>query len=153
MDWRDDGIVLSTRKLGENSVRLSVLTRDYGRHAGLVRGGRSKAMRPILQPGNRIRAVWRARLESHLGGFAVEAEDLSAGVLMEDPLALSGLNAACAMASTTTAALAARRPLARTFCGARQGGSWRRPAAFEGACDVLTGDHSCPPSARRGASW
>jgi DNA repair protein RecO (recombination protein O) len=43
--------------------------------------------------------VWRARLESHLGGFQVEGEDLSAGVVMDDPLALSGLNAACAMAS------------------------------------------------------
>jgi DNA repair protein RecO (recombination protein O) len=56
-------------------------------------------MRPVLQPGNRVRAVWRARLEEHLGNFQIEADQLSAGQLMEDPLALSGLNAACAMAS------------------------------------------------------
>jgi len=88
------------RPHGETSAVVEILTADHGRHAGLVRGGRSRSLRPVLQPGNRVRAVWRARLEDHLGGFQVEAEDLSAGVLMEDPLALSGLNAACAMAST-----------------------------------------------------
>ena len=98
MEWTASGRIVAVRPHGETSAVIEVLTAEHGRHAGLVRGGRSKAMRPILQPGNRIRAVWRARLESHLGGFAVEAEDLSAGVLMEDPLALSGLNAACAMA-------------------------------------------------------
>ncbi|WP_296999595.1 DNA repair protein RecO, partial [Thalassospira sp. UBA848] len=67
MDWRDDGIVLSTRKLGESSVRLSVLTRDYGRHAGLVRGATSKSMRGTLEPGNEIRVGWSARLAEHLG--------------------------------------------------------------------------------------
>lgn len=99
MEWTASGRIVAVRPHGETSAVIEVLTAEHGRHAGLVRGGRSKAMRPILQPGNRVRAVWRARLESHLGGFAVEAEDLSAGVLMEDPLALSGLNAACAMAS------------------------------------------------------
>ena len=88
------------RPHGETSAVVEILTGEHGRHAGLVRGGRSRSLRPVLQPGNRVRAVWRARLEDHLGGFQVEAEDLSAGVLMEDPLALSGLNAACAMAST-----------------------------------------------------
>lgn len=99
MEWTASGRIVAVRPHGETSAVIEVLTAEHGRHAGLVRGGRSRAMRPILQPGNRVRAVWRARLESHLGGFQVEAEDLSAGVVMDDPLALSGLNAACAMAS------------------------------------------------------
>ncbi|WP_273146916.1 DNA repair protein RecO [Oceanicaulis alexandrii] len=99
MEWTASGRIVAVRPHGETSAVIEVLTAEHGRHAGLVRGGRSRAMRPILQPGNRVRAVWRARLESHLGGFQVEGEDLSAGVVMDDPLALSGLNAACAMAS------------------------------------------------------
>jgi len=99
MEWTASGRIVAVRTHGETSAVVELLTRDHGRHAGLVRGGRSRAMRPVLQPGNRVRAVWRARLEDHLGHFQVEAENLDAGVLMEDPLALSGLNAACTMAS------------------------------------------------------
>ena len=36
-------------------------------------------MRPVLQPGNSLRAVWRARLDEHLGTFAVEGLQLRAG--------------------------------------------------------------------------
>lgn len=99
MEWTDEGRIIAVRPHGETSAVVEVLTAANGRHAGLVRGGRSRTMRPVLQPGNRVRAVWRARLEEHLGNFQIEADQLSAGHLMEDPLALSGLNAACAMAS------------------------------------------------------
>ena len=99
MDWTGSGRILAVRSHGETSAVVEILTAEHGRHAGLVRGGRSRSMRPVLQPGNRVSAHWRARLEDHLGHFQVEAEDLSAGRVMEDPLALSGLNAACAMAS------------------------------------------------------
>jgi len=99
MEWIASGRIVAVRSHGETGAIIEVLTAEHGRHAGLVRGGRSRTMRPILQPGNRVRAVWCARLESHLGSFQIEGEDLSAGMLMEYPLALSGLNAACAMAS------------------------------------------------------
>lgn len=99
MEWVGSGRILAVRPHGETSAVVELLTAEHGRRAGLVRGGRSKAMRAVLQPGNRVRAQWRARLEDHLGGLQVEAEELAAGVLMEDPLALAGLNAACAMAS------------------------------------------------------
>lgn len=99
MEWTDEGRIVAVRPHGETSAVVEILTGANGRHAGLVRGGRSRTMRPVLQPGNRVRAVWRARLEDHLGNFQIEPVQLSTGALMEDPLALSGLNAACAMAS------------------------------------------------------
>ena len=98
MEWTDTGRIIAVRNYGETSAIVELLTPEHGRHPGLVRGGRSKAMRPILQPGNAVRAVWRARLDEHLGNYALEADSLDAGALMDDPLALSGLNAACAMA-------------------------------------------------------
>ena len=98
MEWTDSGIVLAVRPHGETSAIIEVLTPGQGRHAGLVRGARSRSLRPILQPGNEIRVAWRARLADHLGQFQVEPDSVSAGVVMEDRTALAGLNAACAMA-------------------------------------------------------
>ncbi|MGV1015239.1 MAG: DNA repair protein RecO, partial [Methyloceanibacter sp.] len=72
MDWSDEGIFLSAKPLGEANAVAELLTLAHGRHLGLVRGGRSRRIRPLLQPGNLIRVTWRARLSEHLGGFNVE---------------------------------------------------------------------------------
>src|SRR4051812_42826417 len=73
MEWTDDGIVLGTRRHGETSAIVEVMTRDHGRHLGLVRGGGGSRLRPMLQPGNTVRVTWRARLDEHLGHYQVEA--------------------------------------------------------------------------------
>ena len=54
MEWSDDAIVLSSRAHGETGAILELLTRDHGRHAGLVRGGASRRVKPTLQPGNGV---------------------------------------------------------------------------------------------------
>lgn len=97
MEWADEGIVLGVRRLGESSVILEVMTRAHGRHAGVVRGGRSARMRPMLQPGNSVSLVWRARIEEQLGMYAVEAGQLRAARYMESALALNLLGAAVAL--------------------------------------------------------
>ncbi len=79
MEWSDEAIVLGTRRHGEANVILEVLTRAHGRHLGLVRGGAGTRLRPILQPGNSASVTWRARLDEHLGHFAVEGLRLRAG--------------------------------------------------------------------------
>jgi DNA repair protein RecO (recombination protein O) len=92
MEWTASGRIIAVRPHGETSAVIEVLTAEHGRHAGLVRGGRS---RPCGRSCNRETACGPSGapgLRSHLGGFQVEAEDLSAGVVMDDPLALSGLN-------------------------------------------------------------
>src|SRR2546427_11808755 len=60
MEWTDEGIVLGVRRHGESSAIVELLTREHGRHLGLVRGGAGKRMRPLLQPGNSVTTVWRA---------------------------------------------------------------------------------------------
>ena len=72
MEWTDEGIVLGARRHGEANAIVEVMTREHGRHLGLVRGGMGSKLRPVLQPGNRIRTVWRARLDEHLGHYTVE---------------------------------------------------------------------------------
>jgi len=88
MEWTDRGIIIGLRKHGETSVILEVMSQNHGRHLGLVRGGRSKRYRPILQIGNGVDLVWRARLEEQLGMFQVEAENLRASELMQQGHAL-----------------------------------------------------------------
>ena len=105
MDWTDDGIVLSARKHGETSSIVTLLTRDHGRHLGLVRGGAGKKAQAVLQPGNRVEARWRARLAEHLGTFNCELTEAFTAALLKDPLKLAGLSAACAI---TEGALAER---------------------------------------------
>jgi DNA repair protein RecO (recombination protein O) len=101
MEWTDQGIVLSARRHGESAAILSLLTEGHGRHAGLVRGGAGRRLRGTLQPGNLVTVVWRARLEEHLGSFAVELlRNPSAGWL-DDPARLAALSAACAIADQT----------------------------------------------------
>ncbi|GLK80626.1 DNA repair protein RecO [Methylopila turkensis] len=91
MQWTDDGLILGVRRHGETSVVLELFTRAHGRHLGLVRGGRSRRLRATLQPGNSVRATWRARLDDHLGAFAVEPLVGRAGRLMERADALHGV--------------------------------------------------------------
>ena len=72
MEWTDEGIVLGSRRHGEANAILEVMTRTHGRHLGLVRGGGGSRLRPVLQPGNTVSVVWRARLDEHLGHYTVE---------------------------------------------------------------------------------
>lgn len=91
MEWRDEGVILSVRRHGETSAIAEILTAQHGRAMGLVRGGRSKQQRPVLQAGNVVQCVWRARLEEQLGTFTLEPLDLRAGAIMEEPFRLAGL--------------------------------------------------------------
>lgn len=99
MEWRDQGILLSTRRHGETSAIIEVFTPGQGRHAGVVRGGTSRKIAPILQPGAQLDVTWRARLEDHIGSFTVEPVRSRAAVALADRLALSGLNAVTALLS------------------------------------------------------
>jgi DNA repair protein RecO (recombination protein O) len=98
MEWTDDGIVLGVRRHGESSAIVELLTREHGRHLGLVRGGASMRMRPLLQPGNGVRAVWRARLDEHLGTYAIEGMRLRAATLLTVSHAAYGVTHLAALA-------------------------------------------------------
>ena len=92
MEWSDEAIVLGTRRHGENNLIVETITRERGRHLGLVRGGASPRLRPALQPGNTVRAVWRARLEDHLGNFTIETMISRAAWLMDSEVGLHGIS-------------------------------------------------------------
>jgi DNA repair protein RecO (recombination protein O) len=92
MQWTDEGIVLGVRRHGEANAILELMTRAHGRHLGLVRGGAGSRIRPVLQPGNTVGATWRARLDEHLGHYAVEGLELRAANFLSASHALFGLS-------------------------------------------------------------
>jgi DNA repair protein RecO (recombination protein O) len=112
IEWTDEGIVLSARRHGESAAIVALLTREHGRHLGLVPGGAGRRARGLYEPGNRLRAVWRARLPEHLGHYACELLESRAADLLEDGARLAALSAATAVVD---AALPEREPHARLF--------------------------------------
>ena len=99
MDWRDHGILLTSRRHGETAAIIEVFTQGHGRHAGVVRGGASRKIAPVLQPGTQLDVHWRARLEEHIGTFQVEPLRSRAAAAFSGRLALSGLNTVVALLS------------------------------------------------------
>jgi DNA repair protein RecO (recombination protein O) len=97
MNWAEQGFVISARPHGETSAVLELFTRAHGRYLGLVRGGRGRRMRPVLQTGNFLEAQWRARLAEHLGTFSVEPVEMNAARMIDDPLRLAGLTTLAAL--------------------------------------------------------
>ena len=99
MEWRDEGILLSVRRHGESAAIAEVFTPGHGRHVGVVRGGGSRRIAPVLQPGAQLDITWKARLEEHMGAFTVEPVRSRAGVIIGDRMALAGLNTVTALLS------------------------------------------------------
>ena len=91
MEWRDKGILLATRPFGETSLIIDVFTPDHGKSSGVVRGGQSKKLKPILQIGAQLDLTWKARLEEHLGSFQVELIRSRTANVMNDRLLLAGM--------------------------------------------------------------
>ncbi len=97
MDWRDEGILIAARRHGESAAIIEVLTRDHGRHSGVVRGGAGRRMTPVLQPGARLMVEWSARLEEHIGVFRVDPIGSWTAAIMGDRAALATLGAVTAL--------------------------------------------------------
>lgn len=127
MEWRDEAIVLAARPFGENSKIVELLGKDVGRAAGLVRGARSKSMRALIQPGNRVAASWRGRLDDQLGTLSLEMVEARAGLVMETAWGAFGLQSLAAL----LAFLPERDPHPRLFA----------------AADALTGAFALPAAA------
>jgi DNA repair protein RecO (recombination protein O) len=97
MHWTDEGIIISVRPHGETAAVAEIFTRAHGRHLGLVHGGRSRKLRPVLQIGNHVDATWKARLSEQLGHISLELRRGYAAAAMDEADALAGLTALAAM--------------------------------------------------------
>ena len=114
VEWQAPAVVLDLRPHGEGGAVVTVLTEAHGRHAGLVKGGGSRAQAGLWLPGNLIEARWVARLSDQLGSLSGELVHPAAALAMDEPLALALLSSACAIAAD---ALPERESVPRAFAG------------------------------------
>jgi DNA repair protein RecO (recombination protein O) len=112
MEWQAPAVVLDVRPHGEGGAVVTLMTEAHGRHAGLAKGGASRAQSGLWLPGNLIEARWTARLPEQLGALSGEMVHPAAALAMEEPLALALLSSACAIAAE---ALPEREPHPRAF--------------------------------------
>lgn len=101
IDWQDTGIILSVRGHGENGGIASILTQNHGRAAGYVYGATSTKSRGLLEPGNIVHVKWQAKASGQLGTFTLELEKSHAADVLDDPIKLTALQSACALADKT----------------------------------------------------
>jgi DNA repair protein RecO (recombination protein O) len=104
-------IICAVRPHGEHGAIVKALTPEDGLQPGYVRGGRSRRLRPVLVPGNVVRAEYRARTEEQLAQLAVELID-SRAPLLSEPLAAAAIDWATALTAT---ALPEGQPYPRLF--------------------------------------
>ena len=114
MEWLDESIVLSSRPHGENAAVVNLITPTQGRHAGLVPGGQGRSAQPTLQPGNRVKAKWRARLPEQLGNYTLDLVTSHAAPWLDNHEILSIIASACAV---TEASLPERQPMPGVYAG------------------------------------
>jgi DNA repair protein RecO (recombination protein O) len=93
-------IVLAIRPHGEHGAIVRALTPADGVQAGYVRGGRSRRMRPVLQPANTILGEWRGRTADQLPALTVELVHSLAG-LHGEPLPAAALEWLTAVTAAT----------------------------------------------------
>ena len=98
MHLRAAAIVVAVRQHGEHGAIVRALTREDGVRPGYVRGGRSRAMRPVLQAANVIQGEWRARTGEQLAALTVELIH-SRATLHGEPLAAAALEWTTALAA------------------------------------------------------
>jgi len=96
MEFSDDAIVLGGRGHGETGAIVHVLTNAHGVYAAHIAGGASRRLKAALQPGARVVFTYRARHADQLGSATLEIDGPTPDVL-DDPLALIGLQCACTM--------------------------------------------------------
>jgi DNA repair protein RecO (recombination protein O) len=114
MEWQEPAAVLEITRYGEGDALVTLLAAEHGLWRGLVKGGAARGRSATWQTGNLITARWTARQAENLGQFTGEMAYPGAALAMDDPLKLSILNAACALAA---GALPEREPHPALFSG------------------------------------
>jgi len=69
MKFNDEGIIISQKKYGENSLIVKIFSHHHGIYSGFVKSVRSSKDKVIFQIGNLVSFEFRCRIEDNLGSF------------------------------------------------------------------------------------
>lgn len=95
MQWKDQGIIIELKRLGEDKIIVTLLTKAHGRHLGVTR--LSKKAEQVFHLGNLCEVTWQARLPEHLGTWRLENIHSTFAMIFQNPLRLEALNTACSL--------------------------------------------------------
>lgn len=70
MRWKDEGIIIATKKYGDKNLILSLFTKNHGKRRGLIRLTNSNNLK--FQVSNLLDVEWSAKLPENLGFFKCE---------------------------------------------------------------------------------
>jgi DNA repair protein RecO (recombination protein O) len=116
MDLRTPAIVCAARTHGETGVIVRLLSEDHGLVAAYVAGGRGRALRPVLLPGNLVDAELRARAGSQMPSARVELV-ASRGPWLTEPLPAAAITWATTLSAATLPERQAFPPLYQALAG------------------------------------
>lgn len=103
---RTPAILCAARPHGEIGVIARLMTPAHGLTTAYVSGGRGRALRPVLIPGNGLDCELRARIEGQMPGARIELTHSRAPFLAE-PLPAAAIGWICVL---TASALPERQP-------------------------------------------
>ena len=136
MNLSAPAILVAARPHGETAVIARVMTDEHGLVAAYVAGGRGRALRPVVIPGNLVAVELRAKSDSQLPFARLELVESRAPWLAE-PLPAAAIGWATAL---TAAALPERHAyprlynaldaLLRAVCHAGSARDWVRAVAL-----------------------
>lgn len=90
MEWRDEGLILGHKRMGEDRQIVSIFTRNHGRCGGLARHAA-----PV---GALVSLTWHARLEDQLGAWRFdEVSTMHLASVLGSSRALQGMTLLCAL--------------------------------------------------------
>lgn len=95
-----EALICAVRTHGETGAVVRALTAEQGLLAGYVQGARGRVLRPVLMPGNIVKAEWRGRVSGQLPSMTAELQH-SRGHLLGEPLATAAIEWACALSAAT----------------------------------------------------
>ena len=93
MDWESTAIVLGLQDYSEEMMIMLVLTVGHGLRKGMIKS--TKKNKSALAVGNIIKARWSARLEAHLGTFAIQSHEAIAQFVYHERKKLLALLSIC----------------------------------------------------------
>lgn len=97
MQFTDEGYIISTRRYGENSLIINVITREHGLIGGFIKGGGSKKNLGIYQAGNLVAIDAYARIEENMLSIKTELLAPTAVNFMNSSAKLAALSSLCSL--------------------------------------------------------
>jgi len=97
MKFEDDGYIVNTRKFGEKSLIITVITENHGKISGFAKNVISKKTTGIYQIGNKIKIDYYSRVDENLGSIKCDLINPLSVNFLSDAKKLNILGSFCSL--------------------------------------------------------